>query len=398
MNEFYARLANELTALGDKRAVRNILGSMQGPRAILNGREVIIMSSTNYLGLASHPKVIEGAKQAVDALGAGTASGPRICGVTSLHRQLEERLAKLLRAEESVLYNSAFQANVGLFPCIAREGDIIFSDELNHASIVDGCRLSRAETKVYKHTNMKQLEEMLQVSGQYGLRLIITDGVFSMDGDLAPLHDLLDLARKYKAILCVDDAHGLGVIGKNGRGTAEYYGVEGEIHIQTGTLGKALGGGVGGYVAGTSDLASYLIQHSRTYRFTNTLPPGDVGASLAAIDVMEGRPELRDILWQNVDYFRDEVRKLGFDMVTSVTPIVPILTYEEEHAFRMSVELMELGVFMQAYGVPVVPKGLARLRVIVTAAHSREDLDRVIYALGVVGRKLGLLSKRRAVT
>lgn len=380
MDGLKQRLAGELASLGDKRAVRAILGSAQGARAKLNGREVIVLSSTNYLGLAGHPEVVRGAVTASETWGAGTASGPRICGVTTLHRDLETRLARLVGTEEAVLYSSAFQANVGFLACVPRQGDTIFSDELNHASIIDGCRLSKAATRVYRHNDLKHLLELLRSEKSEGLRFIITDGVFSMDGDLAPVPDLLEICGSHDAILCVDDAHGIGVAGRTGRGVVEHFGVLGQVPVIIGTLGKALGGGVGGFVAGSADLAAYLVQHSRTYRFTNTVPPAAVGAALSALDVAERDPDLRSRLWGNVDYFRSGIKELGFAVVESVTPIVPILTYDEGKAFAMGAELLKKGVFVQAYGFPVVPKGLARLRAIVSAAHTRADLDEALEA------------------
>ena len=371
--------------------LRRILTGKQGPRAILDGRDTIILTSTNYLGLAADQEIVAETVAAVQSHGVGEASGPRICGVTDIHLKLEEVIASFLRTERALLFSSCMLANIGVIATLVGKGDIIFSDALNHASIVDGCRLSGAAIQAYAHCDMKALEKGLTEAKEYKMKLIVTDGVFSMDGDIVPLPDIIELARRFEAVLVVDDAHGVGVLGKTGRGTAEYFGLEGQIDVITSTLGKAMGGIVGGYAASRADVIEYLVQKARAYRFTNVVPAALVKSSLAAFKKLETQPTLLARLWENTTHFKGSLTEAGFELAPSKTAIVPVMIRNGALAMEMSNRLLEEGVFIQGYVYPVVPKGEERLRCMISAAHTKEDLDTAVNAFISVGKDLHVI-------
>jgi len=374
----------------------NYLASPQGPRVRMEGRgEVIILSSNNYLGLANHPAVVAAGKEALDNFGAGTASVRFICGTFTIHRELEAALGRLVGCEAALTFASCWNANEGLCPTLLGEQDIVISDQLNHASIIDSIRLAKAITRcqsaVYRHSDMADLEEKLRGARDRRRKLVITDGVFSMEGDIARLADIVTLARQHDAIVAVDDSHGTGVLGAKGRGTAEHQGVLGEIDIVTSTLGKALGGAAGGFVAGASEVADYLTQRSRPQLFSNALPPTVAASSFAAVRQLEAQPELVTRLRENAKYFREQLASLGFKPLPGETPIVPVILGETALAIRVSELLLDEGVFVTGFGYPVVPQGHARVRCQVSAAHSRDDLESALAAFQRVGRRLGLI-------
>ncbi|REJ37398.1 MAG: 8-amino-7-oxononanoate synthase [Bacillota bacterium] len=362
----------------------------QGPRAIIDGREVVNLSSNNYLGLANHPRVREAAIKAIEEYGAGTASVRSIAGTMSLHAELERRLAAFKRTEAALVFQSGFTANAGTVAAILGKEDVIISDELNHASIIDGCRLSRAQIKIYPHRDVAALRRLLEESRGARRVLVVTDGVFSMDGDIAPLPDIVAVAKEYGAITMVDDAHASGVLGTNGRGTVDHFGLHGQVDIQVGTLSKAIGI-LGGYVAGSKLLIDYLIQRARPFLFSTSHPPAVTAACLAALDILETEPELIQRLWDNARYFREGLADAGFDVSGSETPIIPVIVGEGDKAMRLSDRLFEEGVFAQGIAYPTVPRGKARVRTIVTAAHTRDDLDQALAAFRKVGRELGII-------
>ena len=384
-------LGGELLSLREKKLYHsvNTLEGPQGPRVRMDGREILMLSSNNYLGLANHPKVVEAAKAALDKYGNGTASVRFVCGTLDLHRKLEARLARFLGAEAALVYISASAANMGLIPALMGEEDAIFSDGLNHASIIDGIRLSKARRHIYSHADMGALEKDLKEDAQARLKMIVTDGVFSMEGDTAKLPEMTALARKHGAFTVVDDSHATGVLGKTGRGTPEHFGLK--VDVQTGTLGKALGGSCGGYVAGSNVLIDYLTQRSRPYIFSNALPPAIAAGAMAAIDLIDGDPSFRERLAENTRYFRGEIARLGFHVLAGEHPIVPVIVGETSTAHEMSAALFEEGVFVSGFGYPVVPKGEARLRAQVSAAHSRRDLDFALEAFKRVGSRMGII-------
>jgi glycine C-acetyltransferase len=375
----------------------NYLESPQSARVEMEGRgNVLILSSNNYLGLCDVPDVVEAGRQGLDSFGAGTASVRFICGTFTVHRDLEEALARFVGTEGSLTYVSAWNANEGLTATILEEGDFVVSDALNHASIIDSMRLAKAiskcETAVYKHADMDDLRAKLAGAKGAKRRLIWTDGVFSMEGSITPLPDILELARTHDAVVAVDDSHGTGVLGETGRGTAEHHGVLGEVDVITSTLGKALGGAAGGFAAGRAALCDMLTQRSRPQLFSNALPPTVACSALAAVRYVEAHPELVAKLRDNTAYFRAAITDAGLKPLAGETPIVPIIVGETAHAIRMSDMLLEQGVFVTGFGYPVVPKGQARIRCQISAAHSRADLDEAVAAFKAVGRKIGLLS------
>lgn len=366
------------------------LTSPQGGRIILDGREVINMASNNYLGLANHPAVVAAAKAAIDTYGVATTASRNICGNYPVHDELEEKLARFKNVEAVLVFNCGVTANSGLIPQLVGKGDTIFSDALNHGSIIDGCRLSGAKIKVFRHMDMAHLEELLQEPAS-GKKLIITDGVFSMDGDLAPLPDLSALAEKYGAELVVDDAHGDGVMGPGGRGTVDYFGLRDKIRIETGSLSKAFGS-AGGFVAGPKDFIEALRPKARSFIFTaSPMAPCLSAAAAKAVDLVMEDTALVDKLWGNRNYFAERLEKLGLNIGTSVTPVIPIIVGDEEKAVRLSEMMYERGVYAQAISFPMVPKGTARLRTILSADHTKADLDHVLAALEECAKKLHLL-------
>jgi glycine C-acetyltransferase len=354
---------------------KHVLQSEQGGRALLDGKRVVMLGSSNYLGLASDPRVKEAAKEAVDKYGCGAASVSEVCGLTDLHYELRGRLARFLGTEDALLYPSCSTANAGVIDGLLRSEDVVLSDQMNHASIIDGCRICAAEKKVYPHKDLAKLEELLREAGGARLRMIVTDGVFSMEGDTAPLDRIVELAKRYSAIVVVDESHALGVMGAAGKGTVEQYGVEGQIDVQTGTMGKALGGAGGGYVCGSRDLVDYLYHRSRAFIFTNALPPATVAAGLAALTILEEDPGLVRRLRENTLYFRKGIETIGLELLGGESAITPILIGDTPQAYAMADRLMEDGVFLAAVGYPVVPVGEARLRAQVTAALTTDDLD-----------------------
>ncbi|MEE9229851.1 MAG: glycine C-acetyltransferase [Acidobacteriota bacterium] len=373
--------------------VFNHLDSPQAARVKMEGRgEVIILSSNNYLGLCDEPSVVDAGKRALDRFGAGTASVRFICGTFSIHRDLEKKLAAFVETEAALSYVSCWNANTGLMPTLLGEEDMLISDELNHASIIDGARLTKTNRKVYRHSDMKHLEEILKDASDTRRCMIITDGVFSMEGDIARLADIVDLARKHDAIVVVDDSHATGVMGKTGRGTPEHCGVLGEVDVITSTLGKALGGAAGGFTASSEALCDYLMQRSRPQLFSNALPPTVTASSLAALEYLDTHPERVTRLHENARYFRRQLIESGFKPVDGETPIIPVILGETALAIKFSHMLLEAGVFVTGFGYPVVPQGQARVRCQVSAAHKRDDLDQAIEAFKKVGRKLNLLS------
>ena len=375
----------------------NYLESPQGARVRMEGRgEVIVLSSNNYLGLANEPAVVQAGIHALERYGAGTASVRFICGTFTLHRDLETALARFVGTEASLSFVSAWNANEALTPTIAREGDFVVSDALNHASIIDSVRLAKSITKcttaVYKHSDMDDLREKLRGAKDAKRKIIWTDGVFSMEGSIAKLPEILQIARDHDAIVVMDDSHATGVLGKTGRGTAEHFGVMGEVDIITSTLGKALGGAAGGFIAGPASLCDMMTQRSRPQLFSNALPPTVTASSLAAVEFTEAHPELVTKLHDNAAYFRAAIQEAGFHPLPGETPIIPIIVGETALAIKVSEMLLDRGVFVTGFGFPVVPKGEARVRCQVSAAHSKDDLDAVIAAFKDVGQLVGLIS------
>ena len=395
---FMRQLQDELAEFKKEGVYKrlNYLDSPQASRVKMEGRgDVVILSSNNYLGLCDVPEVVQAGKAALDHWGAGTASVRFICGTFTVHRDLENALAKFVGCESSLTYVSCWNANEGLCPTVLSEPDVVISDQLNHASIIDSIRLAKAITKcqtaVYKHSDMADLEEKLKAAGNARRKLIFTDGIFSMEGDIAKLPDLAAIARKYDAVLAVDDSHATGVLGQGGRGTAQHYGMLGEIDVITSTLGKALGGAAGGFTAGPAALTDYLTQRSRPQLFSNALPPTVAASALASVRYLEGHPELVTRLHQNARYFREQLLATGFKPLPGETPIVPVILGETAKAIRMSELLLAEGVFVTGFGYPVVPQGHARVRCQLSAAHSRDDLDFALRAFKKVGAKLGLI-------
>jgi len=395
---FMGQLQDELADFKKQGVYKrlNYLDSPQGPRVRMEGRgEVVILSSNNYLGLCAVPEVVQAGKVALDRWGAGTASVRFICGTFTVHRELEDALGRFVGCESSLTYVSCWNANEGLCPTVLSEPDIVISDQLNHASIIDSIRLAKTITKcqtaVYKHSDMADLEDKLRAAGKARRKLIFTDGIFSMEGDIAKLPDLVELARKYDAVLAVDDSHATGVLGKGGRGTAEHYGMLGQIDVITSTLGKALGGAAGGFTAGPLALTDYLTQRSRPQLFSNALPPTVAASALAAVRYVEAHPQLVTGLHQNARYFREQLLSLGFKPLAGETPIVPVILGETAKAIHMSELLLAEGVFVTGFGYPVVPQGHARVRCQLSAAHTRDDLDFALRAFKKVGSKLGLI-------
>jgi glycine C-acetyltransferase len=391
-------LEAKLRQLRDEQVYKrlNYLASPQSARVEMEGRgEVLILSSNNYLGLANEPSVVEAGVDALHRYGAGTGSVRFICGTFTIHRELEGALARFVGTEASMSYVSAWNANEGLTATVVEEGDFVVSDALNHASIIDSIRLAKSITKcqtaVYKHADLDDLRSKLAGARSAKRRIIWSDGVFSMEGSIAPLPDLLQIARDHDAVLVIDDSHATGVLGEHGRGTPEHFGVLGEVDVITSTLGKALGGAAGGFVAGSAALCDYLTQRSRPQLFSNALPPTVAGSALAAVEFIEQHPDRVRTLRENARYFRERIIESGFKPLAGETPIIPIIVGETSAAIQMSDMLLSEGVFVTGFGFPVVPQGQARVRCQVSAAHSRADLDEAVDAFVRVGRKLKLI-------
>ena len=394
MNEtLITRLTAELEEIQQAGLFKKerIIESPQGPVIQVGGKEVINLCANNYLGLSSHPKIIDAAKKYIDERGFGLSSVRFICGTQDIHKELEAKISKFLGTEDTILYAAAFDANGGVFEPLFHEQDAIISDELNHASIIDGVRLCKAQRYRYKHNDMADLEEQLKSAQAQRNRIIVTDGSFSMDGTIAQLDKIVELAEKYDAAVMIDECHSSGFLGKTGRGTHEHCGVVGKIDIITGTLGKALGGASGGFTSGRKEVIEMLRQRSRPYLFSNTVAPAVVGASIAVLDMLSETTALRDKLEQNTLYFREKIQAAGFDIKPGIHPIVPIMLYDAVLAQKMAARMLEEGIYVIGFFYPVVAKGNARIRVQISAAHEREDLDLAIAAFTKVGKELGII-------
>ncbi len=358
---------------------------------VSTGAEVLNFCANNYLGLSSHPKVLEAAKATIDSHGFGLSSVRFICGTQDIHKSLEAKISEFLGTEDTILYAAAFDANGGVFEPLFNEQDAIISDALNHASIIDGVRLCKAERHRYEHNNMADLEAKLQATAHCRNRIIVTDSVFSMDGTIAQLDKIVELADKYEALIMIDECHSSGFMGKTGRGTHEHCGVLGKIDIITGTLGKALGGASGGFTSGRKEIIDMLRQRSRPYLFSNTLAPSIVGASIAVLDMLTETTELRDKLWENTKYFRTKIEEAGFDVKPGEHAIVPVMLYDAKLSQDFAARLLEEGIYVIGFYYPVVPKGQARIRVQISAGHDRVHLDKAIAAFTKVGKELGVI-------
>ncbi|RKY84656.1 glycine C-acetyltransferase [candidate division KSB1 bacterium] len=387
-------LKNELNTIenaGLYKHERIILTPQKANIKVKQG-EVINFCANNYLGLANNETLKEAVKKSLDEWGYGLSSVRFICGTQEIHKKLEEKISHFLEMEDTILYSSCFDANGGLFEALLTDQDAIISDQLNHASIIDGVRLCKAQRFRYKHADMNDLESILKETQKYRFRMIATDGVFSMDGDIAPLDKICDLAEKYDALVMVDDSHATGFIGKKGKGTHEYHNVIGRVDVITSTLGKAMGGASGGFTSGRKEIVDFLRQRSRPYLFSNTLAPTIVSAAIKVFEILEASTELRDKLEKNTQYFRENMTEIGFDIKPGVHPIVPIMLYEAKLASDMADKLLEEGIYVIGFSYPVVPKGEARIRVQISAAHEKEHLDLAIEKFEKVGKELGVLN------
>ena len=387
-----AFLNDEIQGLKDQSLyfkVRVLQGE-QAPVSLIDGKRVINLASNNYLGLTTHPRLREAAIQAIRDFGVGSGAVRTIIGTMTLHEELEDKLAKFKHTEACIVFQSGFTANTGVIPAVMGEGDVIISDELNHASIIDGCRLTKAKRVVYRHKDIGELKQRLDEARGARRVLVVTDGIFSMDGDIAPLDKIVETAEPSGAIIMVDDAHSSGVLGRNGRGSVDHFNLHGRVHIQVGTLSKAIGA-LGGYVAGSKALREWLIQRGRPYLFSTSHPPSVVATCLAALDVLQDEPQLIERLWDNTRYFKAGLARLGFNTGISETPITPVIVGESDKALGLSSRLFEEGVFAQAIVFPTVAKDKARVRTIVTAAHCREQLDLALEAFARVGKELGAI-------
>ena len=389
-------LLSELEKIRQEGLYKNerIISSHQGPEILLSdGRKVLNFCANNYLGLSSHPDVVNAAIRTLEARGYGMSSVRFICGTQDIHKELEKNIAEFHHTEDTILYAACFDANGGVFEPLFGENDAIISDELNHASIIDGVRLCKAKRYRYKNNDMNDLREKLEQADKEGAKqkIIVTDGVFSMDGYIAKLDEIVKLAAEFEAVTMVDECHAAGFIGKTGRGAAEYCGVLGEIDIITGTLGKALGGAMGGYTTGRKEIIEMLRQRSRPYLFSNSLAPSIVGASIAVFNLLSSTTELRDRLEDNTQYFRSEISRLGFDIKDGIHPIVPVMLYDAKLSQEFSEALLEEGIYVIGFFYPVVPRGQARIRVQLSASHTREHLDAALEAFGKVGKRFGII-------
>jgi glycine C-acetyltransferase len=386
-------LTDELNKLREQKLYQKlrVLETEQLPVSRFDGREVINLSSNNYLGLTTHPKLRARALEAIEKFGVGSGAVRTIAGTMSIHLELEEKIARFKHVEASVVFQSGFTANAGTVQAILGREDIIISDQLNHASIIDGCRLSRAEIKVFPHKDIEACENVLkEIAGRKCRKLLVTDGVFSMDGDIAPLPQLVELAEKYGCIMMIDDAHASGVLGRNGRGTVDHYNLHGRVDVQVGTLSKAIGA-LGGYVCSTRDAIEFLYHRARPFLFSTSHPPSVAATCLAAFEVLEEEPQLIDQLWANTRFFKEGLKRLGFNTGVSETPITPVIVGDAALAHQFSRELFAAGVFAQSIGFPTVPEGKARIRTIVTATHTQEELNRALDILESVGKKLKII-------
>ncbi|HND96825.1 MAG TPA: glycine C-acetyltransferase [Chitinophagaceae bacterium] len=394
MNEkFVQRIATEIAEIKNSGLYKTerIIESPQGAAITVNGKTVLNFCANNYLGLSSHPRVIEAAHKTIDKRGYGMSSVRFICGTQDIHKELEDKISKFLGTEDTILYAAAFDANGGVFEPLFNEQDAIISDALNHASIIDGVRLCKAQRYRYEHNNMQDLEAKLQEAAGCRSRIIVTDGSFSMDGTIAQLDKIVVLAEKYDAVIMIDECHSSGFLGKTGRGTHEYRGVMGKIDIITGTLGKALGGASGGFTSGSKEIIDMLRQKSRPYLFSNTLAPSIVGGSIAVLDMLTETTELRDKLEYNTKYFRTKMTESGFDIKPGDHPIVPIMLYDAVLTQTMAARLLDEGIYVIGFFFPVVAKGQARIRVQLSAAHEQEHLDKAIAAFTKIGKELGVV-------
>lgn len=385
-------LTKQVDELKDQNLFNNILtieGPI-GPELVVEGEKILNFCSNNYLGLANHPKLKAAAKAAIDKYGIGPAAVRTIAGTTTLHKELEEKLAKFKKAEAVITFQSGYSANLAVIPALVGEGDLIFSDELNHASIIDGCRLSKAEVIRYAHLDTKDLEEKLKSADKNKKRLVITDGVFSMDGDIAPLNLIYQVTKDYGAILMVDDAHGEGVLGKSGRGIVDHFGLHGKVDVEVGTMSKAFGV-VGGFCAGSKELIEWLSQRARPFLFSSAMTIPDVAACIAAVEILEGSDELVKTLWENADYLRACLKRIGFDTGSSITPIIPLMLGDSKLAQDFSKELFEEGLFAKAIVYPTVGQGKARIRIINSAGHSKPQLQQALSIFEKVGKKLKVI-------
>jgi glycine C-acetyltransferase len=394
--KFQQHLQAQLTEIEENGLYKKerVIVTPQGASVkVSDGKEVIIFCANNYLGLSSHPKVIEGAKKALDTHGYGMSSVRFICGTQDIHKTLEKKIATFLGQEDTILYAAAFDANGGVFEPLFGEEDAIISDELNHASIIDGVRLCKAQRYRYKNSDMADLEEQLKKAQAQRYRIIVTDGVFSMDGFVAPLDKICDLADKYNALVMVDESHATGFIGKTGRGTVELKNVMNRVDIITGTLGKALGGAMGGFTTGKKEIIEILRQRSRPYLFSNSLAPSIVGASIAVFDMLSETTELRDKLESNITYFKNGLRKIGLEFKEGDSAIVPVMLYDAKLSQVFADKLLQEGIYVIGFFFPVVPKGQARIRVQLSAGHTKEHLDKALAAFEKVGKELGVIKQ-----
>ena len=382
MTAFHDRIAAELADIDAQGLTKpeRIIASRQGPLIEVGGREVLNFCANNYLGLAGDERVVQAGIKAQERWGAGTASVRFICGTQQIHKELEKKTATFIGMDDAILYSSCMAANIGFFASFLGEEDIILSDSLNHASIIDGIRATKAERYIFQHLDMANLENGLQEAKDKRVRCIVTDGAFSMDGDIAQLKEICDLADKYEALVVVDDSHVTGFLGDHGKGTHEYYGVQDRVDVITSTYGKALGGASGGFVAGRQEIIDILRERSRTYLFSNSLPPVVAASSLFAIEYIEAHPELREKLWENTRYFREKMQEVGFTVPKSVHPIVPVMIGDAQKAQKMAATMLKEGIYVIAFSYPVVPEGKARIRVQLSSEHTKEDLDHCVKA------------------
>ncbi len=372
-------LKEELNKLQKEELYRKltVIDSFEGPTIKIGQKQYILLSSNDYLGLTQHPKVKEKTKEAIEKFGCGSGASRLISGTNQLHCELENKLADFKKTEAALVFSSGYAANLGVISSLVDKRDVIIIDKLNHASIIDGCRLSEAVLRVYPHKNMDSLEKILKKSQSYNLRLIITDGIFSMDGDIAPLPEIVALAKKYHALVMIDDAHGTGVLGKEGRGTIEYFNLEGHIDIQMGTLSKTLGT-LGGFIAGSNVLIEYLKNKARSFIYSTALPPAQVAAALAALEIIQTEPERRLKLWESVRYLKEGLEKLGFNTMESQTQIIPVLIGEDDKTMQAAKFLYENGIFAPGIRPPTVPKGTSRIRLSIMATHTKFHLDKIL--------------------